>query len=166
MTNLKEISLRPIGLVRSPRTDAGDDYWGSVTSEIELDKQQFTEDAVAGLESFSHIEVIFFMDRVPPEKVIKDARHPRNAEHLPKVGIFAQRAKSRPNRLGLTCCELVSRDGLILKVRGLDALDGTPIIDIKPYMVEFNPRGQIRQPGWTTEIMAHYFDLETPPGPR
>ena len=76
---------------------------------------------------------------------------------MPEVGIFAQRAKDRPNRIGLSTCELVSVEGRTLTVSGLDAIDGSPVIDIKPYFKEFGPRGPLRQPRWATELMSGYF---------
>ena len=74
------------------------------------------------------------------------------------MGILAQRAKDRTNRLGLSTCELVRVEGTVLHVRGLDAVDGTPVLDIKPYMAEFAPRTPIRQPAWSRELMRGYFD--------
>ena len=76
------------------------------------------------------------------------------------MGIFAQRAKDRPNRIGTTVCSLVSVDGLTLHVRGLDAIDRTPVLDVKPYLAGFGPRGAVREPAWATEIMAGYWDLD------
>jgi tRNA (Thr-GGU) A37 N-methylase len=86
-----------------------------------------------------------------------EARVPRNNPDWPAVGIFAQRAKNRPNRLGLCTCELVAVEGGTVRVRGLDAIDGTPVLDIKPYMSEFAPRGPVVQPAWSHALMAHYF---------
>ena len=74
-----------------------------------------------------------------------------------RVGILAQRAKSRPNRIGVTLCELVSVDGLALRVRGLDAIDGTPVLDVKPYFSAFGPRGRVREPTWVHELMRDYW---------
>jgi tRNA (Thr-GGU) A37 N-methylase len=82
---------------------------------------------------------------------------PRNNPEWPEVGIFAQRVRNRPNRLGLTTCELLAVDGTELRVRGLDAVDGTPVIDIKPYMAEFGPRTDVRQPSWSRQLMADYW---------
>ena len=73
------------------------------------------------------------------------------------MGIFAQRAKDRPNRLGLSTCELLEVRGDALEVRALDAIDGTPVLDIKPYMTEFAPRRPVRQPAWSHELMAGYW---------
>jgi tRNA (Thr-GGU) A37 N-methylase len=94
---------------------------------------------------------------VDAASVTTGARRPRDDPGWPEVGIFAQRGKGRPNRLGSSTCELVGVDGTQLRVRGLDAIDGTPVLDIKPYLREFGPRGEIRQPRWADEIMAGYF---------
>ena len=75
----------------------------------------------------------------------------------PEVGVFAQRAKDRPNRIGLTTCEVVEVRGPSIVVRGLDAVDGSPVLDIKPYMREFGPLCAVRQPAWAQELMARYF---------
>jgi tRNA-Thr(GGU) m(6)t(6)A37 methyltransferase TsaA len=151
------IELRPIGVVRSPRTNPTDDNWGSVVVGIELDAVRFTPASLVGLETFSHVEVVFYMDQVRPEKVEVGARHPRNRSEWPKVGIFAQRAKDRPNQIGVSRCEIVTVDELSVTVRGLDAIDGTPVLDMKPYMHEFGPRGDVSQPAWVSELMSQYY---------
>lgn len=134
-----------------------DDDWGAVEATIELDAERFGPDVLAGLDQFSHVEVVFHFDQVDESAINLGARHPRGNESWPKVGIFAQRAKARPNRLGLTTCELVEVDGTRLRVRGLDAIDGTPVLDLKPYMAEFAPRGPAHQPTWSSELMAGYW---------
>ena len=154
---MTEYTVRPIGHVFSARSSRTDDDWGSVESVIRLDEGRFTPDSVAGLDEFSHVEVIFLFDRFDEEKVTLGARHPRGNEAWPKVGIFAQRASSRPNRLGVTTCELIGVDGLDVRVRGLDAIDTTPVLDIKPHLREFEPRGGVRQPSWSSELMAGYW---------
>ena len=156
----REFVIREIGTVRSARTEAIDDDWGDVESTIALDPERFAPDVLSGLEDFSHLEIVFCFDRVDEAKINLGSRRPRGNEAWPKVGIFAQRAKARPNRIGITTCELVSVDGLTLRVRGLDAIDGTPIIDIKPYMTEFAPRRATRQPVWSSELMTGYWKLE------
>ncbi len=148
--------MLPVAVVRGGRVDAIDDDWGTVESTIVLD-ERFPAEALAGLDAFSHVEVIFVFDQVDERKVNVGARHPRNNLEWPAVGIFAQRAKARPNRIGLTTCEVVGLDGRELRVRGLDAIDGSPVLDIKPYLREFAPRGDIRQPIWATELMAGYW---------
>ncbi len=151
------IHLNPIGFVDSPRKEKKDDYWAEVISVIQLDESVFNAEAIQGIETFSHLEIIFYMDQVLPEKIVYGARHPRNDSQLPKVGIFAQRGKSRPNRIGLSRCNLLKTEGTRLYVQGLDAIDQTPILDIKPYVQEFAPRGTVFQPTWISEIMRNYY---------
>ena len=151
-------NVAPIGHVRGGRADAIDDDWGASRAAITLDPDKFTPDALAGLADFSHAEVIFLFDKVPDEKIETGARHPRNRADWPLVGIFAQRGKNRPNRLGLTTCRIARVDGLMVEVEGLDAIDGTPVLDIKPVMVEFLPRGDVRQPDWSHELMQGYWE--------
>ncbi|GIH12893.1 SAM-dependent methyltransferase [Rugosimonospora africana] len=149
--------MRPIGRVESTRDEAIDDDWDAVSTAIVLDGSQVGPDAVAGLDEFSHIEVVYVFDRVDPAGVQTGARRPRGNPEWPLVGILAQRAKNRPNRIGVTRCELAGVDGLRLRVRGLDAIDGTPVLDIKPYLEEFGPRGPVRQPEWSRELMRGYW---------
>jgi tRNA-Thr(GGU) m(6)t(6)A37 methyltransferase TsaA len=150
------ITLTPIGYVRSPRDDVSDDNWGAIEAKIEL-APDFGPEALDGLEEFSHVEVVFFFDRVPEDRIERSARHPRGNTAWPKVGIFAHRGKNRPNRLGVSVARLVRREGRQLIVQGLDAINGTPVLDIKPVMREFLPIGEIRQPPWTRELMARYW---------
>lgn len=151
------IEVVPIGFVRGGRTEVEDDDWGSVTSRIELDLEVIDQTATQGLEDFSHIEVIFLFDRVDPASTCRGARHPRGRTDWPEVGLLAQRAKDRPNRIGLTVCEVVSANQGVIQVRGLDAVDGTPVLDIKPYMPGFAPRTEVRQPAWAEELMEGYW---------
>jgi tRNA-Thr(GGU) m(6)t(6)A37 methyltransferase TsaA len=153
----QEVRLRPLGVVRSPRSDLSDDNWGAVKSFIDLDADRLTSESVRGLDQFSHLEVIFFLHGVAESDVETGARHPRNRTDWPLVGILAQRAKRRPNRIAISCCELVSVEGLRLTVRGLDAVDGTPVLDVKPYFREFAPRSAVRQPEWVAELMRDYY---------
>jgi tRNA-Thr(GGU) m(6)t(6)A37 methyltransferase TsaA len=150
-------TLTAIGTVDCERTEPLDDDWGDVVSTIALDAEQFGPDVLAGLSDFSHVDVVFVFDQVDKSKVNLGARHPRNREDWPLVGIFAQRAKGRPNRLGVTTCELVSVESLNVTVRGLDAIDGTPVVDIKPHVVEFGPRTEVIQPSWIGELMQNYW---------
>ncbi|UPT62837.1 MAG: SAM-dependent methyltransferase [Hyphomonadaceae bacterium JAD_PAG50586_4] len=145
-----------IGIVRSPRKDLSDDFWGAVEAEIDLD-EGFGPEALFGLGDFSHVEILFLMHRVDAAKVETGARHPRERTDWPLVGIFGQRGKARPNRIGLTRATIVAVEGRVLRVRGLDAIDGTPVLDIKPWMDEFAPIGATRQPAWASELMRDYF---------
>jgi tRNA (adenine37-N6)-methyltransferase len=154
---MEPIEVIPIGFVRGGRSEPIDDDWDQVEAEIVLDPSRFAPDAAAGLDAFSHIEVIFHFDRADPARINTGARHPRGNTAWPKVGIFAQRGKDRPNRIGVTVCRILSVDGLSLRVRGLDAIDGTPVLDIKPVMTGFLPRGTIREPDWAKALMAGYW---------
>ena len=91
------------------------------------------------------------------DQIVTGARHPRGNKAWPRIGIFAQRGKNRPNRIGVTVCEVVAVKGRTLEVKGLDAIDGTPVLDIKPVMSGFAPRGEVREPDWAREIMAAYW---------
>ena len=73
------------------------------------------------------------------------------------MGIFAQRSKDRPNRIGITICKLLFAKGLEIPVSELDAVDDTPVLDVKPYLQGFAPRGEIREPAWANELTAGYF---------
>ena len=152
------IAIEPIGYVRNQRRTAEDDDWGGIESVIVL-VDALDADALLGLEDFSHAEVIFHFDQVAESKIVRGARHPRNNPDWPLVGIFAQRGKNRPNRLGSTTVRILGRDGRQLRVSGLDAIDGTPVIDIKPVMREFLPREAVTQPRWSTELMQHYWHV-------
>jgi tRNA-Thr(GGU) m(6)t(6)A37 methyltransferase TsaA len=149
--------MTPIGWVHSSRTEAVDDDWDSVESTITLDPDRFSAQALLGLSEFSHVEVVYCFDRVDPAAVQAAARHPRGNRDWPEVGIFAQRGKDRPNRLGVTVCRMLEVDGMTLRIQGLDAIDRTPVLDIKPYLSEFGPRGPVRQPAWSRELMAQYW---------
>jgi tRNA-Thr(GGU) m(6)t(6)A37 methyltransferase TsaA len=155
--------VAPIGVVHGGRAEPIDDDWGGVVSRVVLD-DRWPADALAGLDEFSHLEVVYVFDRVDEAKITVGARHPRGRADWPEVGIFAQRAKGRPNRIGVTTCEIVEVDGRVVTVRGLDAIDGTPVLDLKPYMVEFAPRTAVRQPAWSHELMRDYWRLARGPG--
>ncbi|HEY7631747.1 MAG TPA: SAM-dependent methyltransferase [Thermoleophilaceae bacterium] len=150
-------SVNPIGVVRSSRAEPIDDDWGEIASTIVLDGERFTPDSLRGLDEFSHLEVVYLFHKVDPDSFETRARRPRNNPDWPEVGIFAQRAKRRPNRIGVSVCVLLGVDGLELSVCGLDAIDGTPVLDLKPYMTEFAPRGPVSQPQWSSDLMAGYW---------
>ncbi|MBI4883646.1 MAG: SAM-dependent methyltransferase [Actinobacteria bacterium] len=154
---MSSFTIQPIGFVRSSRDAAIDDDWDAVTALIELDAEQLQPDATQGLADFSHIEVVFLFDRVDAAAVCRGSRHPRGNTAWPQVGILAQRAKDRPNRVGLTTCRVQRVDGLRIEVSGLDAIEGTPVIDIKPVMAGFAARGEVSEPAWAAELMAGYW---------
>ena len=151
------VPLHPIAHVRGGRAEVEDDAWAMVESRIELDATRFGPDALKVLNEFSHLAVIFHFHAADPARLYTGARRPRNNPAWPEVGIFAQRGKDRPNHLGLSVCEILSVVGTTIRVRGLDAVDGTPVLDLKPVMKGFEPRGEIREPAWATELMAGYW---------
>ncbi len=154
-----KLTIEPIGQVRGGRIVAEDDAWGGARAQIVL-RDDLAAEALQGIEEFSHAEILFFFDRVAPEKIVHGARHPRNNRDWPAVGIFAQRGKNRPNRIGSTICRILGREGRSLEVAELDAIDGTPVLDIKPVMQEFLPRDEVRQPDWSHELMRRYWEPE------
>ena len=149
-------SLEAIGHVRGGRAAPTDDHWGESRATIELEAG-FGAEALSGLEAFSHAEVIFLFDRVAEGEIERGARRPRGRSDFPLVGVFAQRGKGRPNRLGSSIARVVAVEGTRLTLEGLDAIDGTPVLDIKPVMRGFLPRGEVGEPAWAGEIMKDYW---------
>ena len=150
------MEVQPIGYVSGSRHEARDDTWGGTEACIEL-SAAYPPEALAGLEAFSHAEVLFLFHKVDPARIESGARHPRGNSAWPRVGIFAQRGKARPNRLGSTICRVLRVNGRQLWVGELDAIDGTPVLDVKPVLREFLPREPVRQPAWAHELMRAYW---------
>ena len=150
------ITLEPVAFVRGGRAQALDDDWGASRATIEL-AAHIPDEALSGLADFSHAEVVFVFDQVADDQVVTGARRPRGNPSWPLVGIFAQRGRNRPNRLGVSVCGIVAVEGRRLIVEGLDAIDGTPVLDIKPVLKGFLPRGEVREPAWAAEIMKDYW---------
>ncbi len=150
------IELEIVARVHGGRVENVDDAWGMVESDVVL-VPEMPETGFAGLEQFSHAVIVFHFDLIDPDMIVTGTRRPRGRAEWPEIGIFAQRGSVRPNRLGVTTVEIVSVEGRRLRVRGLDAIDGTPVVDIKPVMRGFEPRGEIREPVWAEEIMRNYW---------
>lgn len=150
--------IKAIGRVRGGRDVPEDDNWEGSFAEIELDSNEFNAEALLGLDQFSHAEIVFVFHQVGPDDITHDARHPRGRTDWPKVGIFAQRGRNRPNRIGVSVCRIAQVSRRTLRVQGLDAIDGTPVLDIKPVMTGFQPRGDIKEPDWAKEIMERYWE--------
>jgi tRNA (Thr-GGU) A37 N-methylase len=151
-----ELAIRPIAIVRNGRRAVIDDDWDDVVSTIEFTNDVPSE-ALRGLEEFSHVEVVFYAalaEDVPPGPW---HRRPRGNERWPDVGIFAQRNKDRPNRLMLSIAAVERVETRFLTVRGLDALDATPVLDVKPVYSWNGPRGELRVAPWSIELGEHYF---------
>ncbi len=148
--------IEPVAFVKNTRDKLEDDYWGNVLSEIIL-TDNLGNDCLNGIEEFSHLEIIFYFHLCGPHKTDIHATHPRGNENFPRVGIFAQRKKARPNLLGCTIVRLLEVSDRTLIVSGLDAINETPVIDIKPVFREFIPSEPVLQPHWADEIMKKYW---------
>jgi tRNA (Thr-GGU) A37 N-methylase len=149
------ITVRPIGVVSGGRGEIFEDHWGGVVSRLILDPAVVDPDATLGLGEFSHIEVVFHFHS--ETRVRRGAAHPRGNPAWPRVGVLAGHSPVRPNHLGVSRCVLLDVAGLELTVQGLDAIDGTPVLDIKPYSTEFVPKTGVREPAWMRELMAEYY---------
>lgn len=148
--------LSPVGTVRNERTDVqNSDHWGAVRSTIVFD-ERFGDACLQGLEGFSHVEVLFVFDQLPEREDYREPQPYRGRTDLPLLGVFAGRAPRRPNRIGVTSCAVESVRGRELTVVGLDAVTGTPVIDVKPVMREFLPEN-VSQPQWVEDVMSEYF---------
>lgn len=150
-----QIHLTPIATVKNTRTTPTDDFWGDVVAEIELAEHIPTE-AFDHIADFSHLEIIYFFDQVDRNSIVYSGQ-PRGNPNYPKVGILGQRKKDRPNTLGLCTVQLLEHHGRVIKVKYLDAIDGTPVLDIKPVFREFQPKGEIVQPDWVVDLMRDYW---------
>ena len=147
------IELRPIGIVHNGVTEAVDEGWGSVVSRIAL--RPDLGGALDGLADFSHVLVLYWMHEAPPPDALR--RRPRGLRSMPEVGILAQRARHRPNPIGVTAAEVLAVTEQELTVRGLDAIDGTPVLDLKPYVPAFDRPEGVRGPAWIDRLMMGYF---------
>ena len=149
------MDFSPIGTVRSPVTEQVDEGWGTVVAEIHLAPD--LAPGLMGLETFSHALVVFQMHLSTFDPATDLRRHPRGRPDWPLVGIFAQRAKHRPNPIGVSAVRVLGIAGGVLRVQGLDAVDGTPVLDIKPYFPAFDRVETPRVPDWVAEVMRGYF---------
>lgn len=155
---LPAITLRPIGIVRNGRTEPPDDGWADVKSRIVIRPEY--EDALLGLETWSHLTVVFFPHLIPADVIgSKHRLHPRDDPENPLQGVLATRSQIRFNPTLITAVRLRGVKANVLHVTGLDALDGTPVIDVKPYMPRFDSVPDATMPKWVTDPWA-------PPPPR
>jgi tRNA (adenine37-N6)-methyltransferase len=154
---VSSFEVEAVAQVVGGRTEPTDDYWGGTRSVIRIDSARFDVEAVAGLEAFSHLEVVFRFHLSDQNDLNLGARRPRDNPDWPEVGIFGHRNMRRLNWLGVSRCRLLRVDGLDLHVEDLDAVDGTPVLDIKPWFAEFGARGDAHQPQWTTQMLGDYF---------
>jgi tRNA-Thr(GGU) m(6)t(6)A37 methyltransferase TsaA len=147
---MEKIGLEPIGIVRKNVEGRGERDWQNVASEIVVKDE--LRDALDNIEEFSHIIVLYWMHKVGQSQRSVRKVHPKGQQELPLVGVFASRSPARPNPIGMTIVKLVSRRNNILKVTGLDALDGTPVLDIKPYIPSHDADASVQTPHWIKSI--------------
>lgn len=149
------ISLSHIATVSNNRSGLEDDDWGSIISKITL-VDGLPAELLKGLDEFSHVEILFHFHRLPEGRIDPPTRSPRNNRDWPDIGLLAQRSAHHPNPLGMTMAKVIRVKGRILTVQGLDAIDGSPVLDIKPVFNEFLPQG-VKQPPWVSELMKDYW---------
>ena len=156
MPDPQTFTVGAIGAVKCAVTEMSQGGWAKIDSEIHLNPD--LAGGLQGLAGFSHVLVVFFLDRAqgfdPAKQLL---RKPRGRDDLAAVGVFAQRTKFRPNPIGVTAVELLGIGGNVVRVRGLDALDGTPVLDIKPYMPPFDRKENVKTPPWMELFMDGYF---------
>lgn len=148
MSATEEIELEPIGFVKTKAVGKEVRDRGSI-SEIVF-REELAE-ALEGVEDFSHVFVIFWMHELPREERRKMKVHPRGRKDMPLLGVFATRTPHRPNPLGLTLVEVLSVESNVVTVRGLDAFDGTPVLDMKPFDY-MDTTGDARVPEWWVRL--------------
>jgi len=146
------VNLKVIGVVRNDYQRRPEVGWRSTVSEIIVDPT--LTDALDGLEEFSHIVVIFWMHQLPATDQVSTKVHPGRRKEIPEKGIFATRTPYRVNPIGSTTVRLLERRGNILKVEMLDAIDGTPVIDIKPYIPRHDLEADAKVPEWLNRLKA------------
>ncbi len=149
---MDDIRMRPIGTVHNDVTEATDEAWGKVISDIRFRPE--LAGVADGLETFTHCIVLYWMHQTPPTAELR--RRPRGRKDMPELGLLAQRARHRPNPIGITAVEVVGVTPDTVRVRGLDAIDGTPVLDLKPYYPEFDRR-DAAVPEWARRLMEGYF---------
>ena len=149
------MTLKSVGHVVSPVENMVDEKWGRVISKIVLLPEY--AGGLDGLDGFSHAIVVTYLHRAKYERPLHLKRRPRGLESMPLVGIFSQRAKDRPNPIGITAVKLVRVGADYLEVQGLDAINGTPVLDIKPYFPLYDRIAAPRTPEWVDELMQGYF---------
>ena len=151
---MENIIITPIGTVKNNVNEKKDTTWGNDISSIVLNDDYIT--GLKGLDGFSHAIILFYLDKAKYDKEKHLERRPQNREDMPLVGIFAQRGKDRPNQIGMTSVGIISVSDNELVVKGFDAVDGTPVLDIKPYYPVYDKK-EANVPQWGDKLMEHYF---------
>ncbi len=145
MRAVEPLKIAPIGRVVSDESDVAHVDWAAVESTVELHDELAA--ALLGLDGYSHVIVVGWLDRIPDDLRSRRQSHPAGDEELPLQGALALRGP-RPNPFSVTVCELLSVEGAVLRVRGLDLVDGTPVLDVKPYVAHYDSAPDATIPGW------------------
>lgn len=151
---MNEITMKPIGYVKNDVQEKKDISWGEDVSNIILEEEY--HNGLKGFEEFSHAIILYYLDKAEYIREKHLQRHPQNRQDMPLVGIFSQRGKDRPNKIGMTSVEIVAVSDSTLTVRGLDAISGTPVLDIKPYYPVYDKK-DATTPEWVDRLMENYF---------
>lgn len=154
----KSVEVRIIAHVKNEVPAGKVENWEDVISEVVLDEEY--EPSLEGIEEFSHIIIVFWMHHV--DEYLPKV-HPQGREDIPEQGAFATRTPFRPNPIGISAVKLLSREGVSLKVSGLDCYNGTPVLDMKPYNAIDSGNIDLRIPEWMRKLMK---EMETSDNPR
>ncbi|QSB03964.1 SAM-dependent methyltransferase [Natronoglycomyces albus] len=154
---MEQFTVEPVGYVVGGRVKPTDDHWGGTEAIIRIDSTRFPVESTKNLDTFSHLEIIFHFHLTDQNDLNRGARSPRDNPEWPEVGVFGHRHMRRQNWLGVSRCKLLKVDGLDIYVQDLDAVDGSPVIDIKPWFKEMGPRGEVSQPSWVSEMLGKYY---------
>jgi len=169
-----EIRIEPIGIVRNEigepplvakedglhRNDAGgsamETMRGSQVQQSEIVLAPHLAELLEGIDAYSHIVVLYWGHAVPPHGRRLTKTHPAGLEKYPKQGIFSTCSPARPNPVLMKVVRLLQRNGTHLTVEGLDAIDQSPVLDIKPYVADMYPQEDVRIPDWMAEIQKEF----------
>jgi len=151
--DLPGVKLTPIGYVRNRVKEPMADGWANVESRVII--RPGLADMLLNLGDYSHVIIVFWPHRVPDEvRGSKPQLHPRDDEAHPMMGVLATRSQIRPNPLLVSPVPLLAVKGNVLKVRGLDAIDGTPVLDVKPYLPHHDAVADARVPKWVEDAQS------------
>ena len=141
------IRIKPLGYARNSIKKPTLPGWKDIISEIVVDKKYAK--GLDGIEDYSHIIVVYWMDK---EKECHLKHYPQGRKDVPYVGIFACRCPQRPNPIGISTTEIISIKDNTIKVKGLDVIDNTPILDIKPYTQQYDSALNAKVPEWVNKL--------------
>ena len=142
------IKIKPLGKAKNRVKKPMLPGWENVETEIVIDKKY--AQGLDGIEDYSHVIIVYWMDK---EGECHLKHHPQGREDIPFVGIFACRCPQRPNRIAISTVKLLSRRNNIIKVKGLDIVDNTPVLDIKPYTPVYDDVGKAKVPKWVNRLI-------------